>query len=143
MIKPFVIAGGLVAAGIAVWTIQTHKPDTPIGTGAQVGDPLAVVRLPDDMSPEARMGERAFGAACAQCHGDNGSGRNGIGPPLVHKIYEPSHHGDESFQRAVALGVRAHHWTFGDMAPVEGFTRADVKTIITYVRTLQRANGIE
>ena len=63
-------------------------------------------------------------------------------PLLVHKIYEPSHHGDEAFQRAVALGVQAHHWPFGNMAAIEGLTRADVATIISYIRALQVENGI-
>lgn len=36
----------------------------------------------------------------------------------------------------------AHHWTFGDMPPQTGLTRADVVAIVTYVRELQRANGI-
>jgi len=40
------------------------------------------------------------------------------------------------------LGVRAHHWSFGNMPAVEGLTRADVKMIIAYIRELQRANGI-
>ena len=69
-------------------------------------------------------------------------GQDGVAPPLVHKIYEPSHHGDESFQRAVAIGVRAHHWKFGTMPAIEGLTRADVKVITAYVRELQRHNGI-
>ena len=60
----------------------------------------------------------------------------------MHKIYEPNHHGDESFQLAVAMGVRAHHWKFGNMPAIEGLTRADVKPIIAYVRELQRHNGI-
>ena len=61
----------------------------------------------------------------------------------MHKIYEPSHHGDESFQLAVAQGVRAKHWRFGNMAALEGLTRADVSAIIAYVRELQRVNGID
>jgi hypothetical protein len=40
------------------------------------------------------------------------------------------------------MGVQAHHWRFGNMPPVEGITRAEVATIITYIRELQRANGI-
>ena len=43
---------------------------------------------------------------------------------------------------ATALGVRAHHWSFGNMPAVEGLTRADVKMIVAYIRELQRANGI-
>ena len=70
------------------------------------------------------------------------TGTEEIAPPLFHKIYEPSHHADESFQRAVSLGVRAHHWPFGNMPAIEGLTRGDVTMIIAYIRELQRANGI-
>lgn len=48
-----------------------------------------------------------------------------------------------AFQMAVAQGVRAHHWPFGDMPPQAGLTREDVGNIVAYVRALQRANGIE
>ncbi len=85
----------------------------------------------------------AFEAKCSVCHGINAVGQRDIAPPLVHRIYEPSHHGDEAFQRAEAIGVRRHHWPFGDMPPVEGLTRGDVAMIITCVRELQRANGID
>jgi len=103
---------------------------------------LAQVNVPDQMSASALMGKKGFDANCASCHGQNAAGQNGIAPPLIHKIYEPSHHGDESFQRAVAMGVRAHHWKFGNMPAIEGLTRADVKAITAYVRELQRHNGI-
>ena len=89
-----------------------------------------------------RAGSCGFEAKCAACHGVNAAGQDGVAPPLVHKVYEPSHHGDESFQRAASLGVRAHHWPFGNMPAVEGLTRGDVKMIIAYIRELQRANGI-
>ena len=74
--------------------------------------------------------------------GAGGVGVEGAGPPLIHVIYEPSHHADETFQRAVALGVRSHHWRFGNMPPVKGLTRGDVAMVITYIREIQRANGI-
>ncbi len=61
----------------------------------------------------------------------------------IHKIYEPSHHGDYAFQMAVTNGVQSHHWPFGNMPPVEGLTQGDVKNIVSYARALQRANGIE
>ena len=88
------------------------------------------------------LGQRAFDAVCADCHGENAAGKMGFGPPLVHKIYEPSHHADMSFVLAVQNGVRAHHWQFGDMPAQSGLTQADVGGIITYVRELQRASGI-
>ena len=103
---------------------------------------LARVSVPDQLSDLALIGKKGFDTNCASCHGQNAAGQNGIAPPLIHKIYEPSHHGDESFQRAVAMGVRAHHWKFGNMPAIEGLTRADIKAITAYVRELQRHNGI-
>jgi len=100
------------------------------------------IKVPDQLSQTALLGESLYNVNCASCHGDNAVGQEGVAPPLVHIIYEPNHHGDESFQRAVAMGVRAHHWRFGNMPAVEGLTRTDVKNIITYVRELQRENGI-
>ncbi|EAU44320.1 MULTISPECIES: c-type cytochrome [Alphaproteobacteria] len=106
------------------------------------GAAMVAVTLPDTLSPEGTMGKRAFDAVCADCHGDNAAGKMGIAPPLIHKIYEPSHHGDMAFQMAAANGVRAHHWKLGDMPPQPGVTRADVTSIIAYIREVQRANGI-
>ena len=101
-----------------------------------------MVLLPDSLSQHAQIGKLGFEAKCASCHGVNAAGKDGLAPPLIHKIYEPSHHADESFQRAVALGVQAHNWRFGNMLAIEGLTRGDVTMIITYIRELQRANGI-
>ena len=103
---------------------------------------LAAVSLPENLSQNAQIGKLAFGVKCASCHGTNAAGQDGIAPPLVHIIYEPGHHGDAAFQRAVEMGVRAHHWPFGDMPIIEGITRGDIKMITAYVRELQRANGI-
>lgn len=142
--------GGVVVAGAAVLAVNLFKAPAPGGhsmtppdTGAlAAGDPIAEVRLPAALSPLARNGKLAFEAKCAACHGDNATGREGAAPPLVHKIYEPGHHGDQSFFMAVQNGVRAHHWPFGNMPPVPGLTRGDVKGIVAYVRELQRENGI-
>ncbi|SMX27731.1 Cytochrome c [Pelagimonas phthalicica] len=143
MKKQLMIAAAIGAVGIGAWAFLPPKaPPTGQPQAANIGAALVRVALPASLSPNAQLGQRAYETVCVACHGEDGSGRNGMGPPLVHKIYEPSHHGDEAFQRAVALGVRAHHWSFGDMAPVSDFTRADVKMIITYLRELQRANGI-
>ncbi len=111
--------------------------------GAGDGAPIAAVSLPDTFSARAQLGRETFDANCASCHGRNAAGQDGVGPPLVHVIYEPGHHGDESIQRAVAHGARSHHWRFGDMPPVEGLSRRDVAAIVAYIRELQRANGIQ
>ena len=102
---------------------------------------MVQVTLPD-LGSDFEFGARAFTAKCAACHGPSAGGLNGSGPPLIHKIYEPSHHGDAAFFRAAELGVRAHHWPFGNMPPVEGITRAEIAEIVKYLRAVQRANGI-
>jgi len=86
-------------------------------------------------------GTRLFGENCARCHGLGAVGTQS-GPPLIHKYYEPSHHADEAFFRAVTNGVKSHHWRFGDMPPIEGLSRGDVEGIVSYVREQQRMNGI-
>ena len=108
--------------------------------GADSGGTTVNVSVPS-LSPVALSGKAIFDANCAACHGDNASGTE-QGPPLIHNIYNPGHHGDESFLLAARQGVRQHHWPFGNMPPVEGVTDGDVKMIIAYVRELQRANGI-
>ena len=90
---------------------------------------------------EYQAGEERFNEFCARCHGMAGRGTN-TGPPLVHKIYEPSHHADFAFMRAVMQGVRAHHWKFGNMPKISGAAPGDVTQIIPYVRWLQRQAGI-
>jgi mono/diheme cytochrome c family protein len=101
----------------------------------------AAKQEPVKVPVEFQQGEAKFNANCARCHGQQATG-TAQGPPLVHKIYEPNHHGDIAFQRAAANGVRAHHWKFGDMPKIEGVASADVEQIIQYVRWLQRQAGI-
>ena len=103
---------------------------------------LVEIVLPQSLSARAQSGKRLFDENCVTCHGPNAVGQEGLGPPLVHIIYETGHHGDEAFQRAVAIGVRRHHWPFDNMPPVEGLSRDDVALIVAYIRELQRANGI-
>lgn len=123
-------------------TAQGHSMVPPDTSGIPQGAPIANVLLPAEFSPQAQMGQRAFEAKCASCHGENAAGQNGVDPPLVHKIYEPNHHSDAAFLNAAQNGVQSHHWNFGNMPPVEGLTQGDVKMIAGYVRELQRANGI-
>jgi len=90
---------------------------------------------------EVRDGEQKFNTNCSTCHGIGGIGTT-HGPPLVHKVYEPNHHGDAAFQRAAANGVKAHHWQFGDMPKIDAVTTEDVDQIVKYVRWLQKQAGI-
>lgn len=87
-------------------------------------------------------GAELFAANCAVCHGEAADG-TAAGPPLVHEIYEPSHHSDAAFLIAVQRGVQPHHWDFGPMPPVSGLDAADVADITAWVRERQREAGIE
>ncbi len=109
---------------------------------ALADEAMVDVTLPASLTPAESIGSMAFATHCSACHGTNAAGRAGMGPPLVHIIYEPGHHSDDSIRRAVTQGVRGHHWPFGDMPPVEGLDPTDLEAIIAWVRAMQRANGI-
>jgi len=99
---------------------------------------LAAAKTPEEFA----KGEAAFNRSCAACHGLAAAGTD-HGPTFIHPIYQPSHHGDQSFILAARMGVRAHHWNYGDMPKVEGATDDDLKQIIGYIRWLQRQAGIK
>jgi mono/diheme cytochrome c family protein len=141
-----VLALAIVGTGFW-WINQADDRGGPIVSpsmhGAAVGAaPMAAedITVPE-LSAAAMQGRAAFDKNCATCHGRNATGTD-KGPPLVHPIYEPSHHADLAFLLAARNGVRAHHWRFGNMPPVEGVTDGEIEWIVAYVRELQRANGI-
>ena len=104
-------------------------------------DVLARIELPATPA-EHRQGDSLFAANCASCHGESGKGSD-RGPPLLHVIYEPSHHSDASFVLAARQGVAAHHWRFGNMPPQPQVDSASLQKIIAYVRWAQREVGID
>lgn len=103
--------------------------------------PLSAPQPSQNLMPNAAQGKRLFEKNCATCHGIDLKGSD-KGPPFLHPVYQPSHHGDAAFQMAVKNGSRAHHWRFGDMPPVQGLPPDDVFHITSYVRQVQRLNGI-
>ncbi len=94
-----------------------------------------------EAAPDPERGEQLFAMNCAVCHGPAATGSL-QGPPLVHEVYEPGHHPDELFVRAVMEGVSQHHWDYGPMPRIGGLTERDVEDITAYVRQLQREAGI-
>ena len=121
------------------------------GPGVVLGAAAVVVALalaacdgaePASEGVDLARGEQLFDNNCAVCHGVQGTGTT-VGPPLVHIVYEPGHHSDEAFRRAVDAGVPQHHWDYGDMPAVPGLSDDEVEDIIGYVRELQREAGIE
>ncbi len=109
-------------------------------SGDQASTDVAAMIVPE-LTSEQEAGRVLFDANGATCHGPNASGSD-QGPPLVHQIYESSHHGGMAFLLAVRQGVRAHHWRFGNMPAVGSVSEDEVVQITAYVRALQRANGI-
>jgi mono/diheme cytochrome c family protein len=109
------------------------------GSGGATAPPTSVVAVP--VPTEFVRGEQLFNANCSVCHGEQARGTQ-QGPPLVHKLYEPSHHADVTFLLAVRGGVRQHHWQFGNMLPLPAVTDEQVKDITAYIRLLQRQAGI-
>lgn len=120
--------------GIALVLIAAH----PI-LAAQLLD-SGSVKLPE-MTSELDVGKMNYDTFCAECHGMNAAG-TAKGPTFLHRVYHPGHHGDAAFLIAPKRGAQAHHWNFGDMKPVAGVTDAQLKSIVDYVRALQRENGI-
>ena len=121
-----VAIGIVVLLGAGGWWIQRLTQD---------------VLVVPEFSAHARAGARLFAANCAACHGTHAAGTD-RGPPLVHAVYEPGHHPNAAFQRAVSQGVMSHHWNFGNMPPVPGVSQSEVTRIVAYVRELQRANDV-
>ena len=110
----------------------------PTATAQQLDS--GAVKQPE-MTPRLNLGRMNYDAYCAECHGKNAVGTD-KGPPFLHRVYHPGHHGDAAFITASKQGARAHHWKFGDMKPVKGVTDAQLRAIVEYVRALQRANGM-
>lgn len=133
-----VVAVLLLVAAAGWW--QGRQEDNRPRQTTQAA-PMVAVAVPE-LTGLARQGADVFEENCAACHGANGAGNEGYGPPLLHPIYRPNHHADGSFFVAVQNGVRAHHWTFGDMPPVAGLSQSDILKIVTYIRELQRRNGV-
>ena len=129
----FVITLLVLGVGVIVWK--------NMGPGSNASTALVEVIVPKHLSGTALAGKKAFDKYCQRCHGQNGAGTD-KGPPLVYDTYQPGHHPDESFFRAVKNGVQMHHWKFGNMPPRPEVSDKDVAEIVRYIRELQVANGI-
>lgn len=140
------IGAVFVTAAAALFGITVQAQSGTGTEGAAAGmaaaDPAPIV-VPGSLTPRAEYGRMLYDAVCAVCHGANGGGGTGKAPPLVDQAYVPGHHPDTSFVSAAADGVPAHDWNFGDMPAVKAISEREAGLITTYIRELQRANGIE
>ena len=87
-------------------------------------------------------GERLYQANCASCHGTDLRGTD-KGPSHLSEVYEPNHHSDQAFVLAAKNGVRAHHWKFGDMAPVPRVDDGELSLPILYVRDVPAPSVVD
>jgi len=108
-------------------------------TGGSKKTPTMQVNIPQFSEPAIR-GRELFNKNCKVCHGENGTGTD-QGPPFLHRFYVQNHHGDQAFVLAAKLGVRSHHWRFGNMPAQPQVNEQQVLLIVKYIRELQRANG--
>jgi len=110
-----------------------------------LGAACGSVAIPATSAPSGQtleQGAALYAANCAACHGENLEG-SAAGPSFLSPVYEPGHHGDGAFLLAVTRGVPAHHWSFGDMAPVDGLSPEDVTAIVAHVRSVQEREGFQ
>ena len=87
-------------------------------------------------------GATIYEARCASCHGADLRGTD-TGPSQLSIVYEPGHHGDDSYRSAIRNGAQQHHWGFGDMPAVENITDDQIETVIAYIRGEQQRLGFE
>ncbi len=90
---------------------------------------------------ELNLNKMLYGKFCSSCHGVDLKGTK-QGPPFLHRVYHPSHHGDGAFFLAAKKGARAHHWKFGNMPPVAGTNEGIIASIVKYIRYVQKQAGI-
>lgn len=88
------------------------------------------------------LGAQVYQASCASCHGVDLRGTD-KGPSQLSIVYEPGHHGDDSYRSAVRNGAPQHHWNFGDMAPVDGISDEEIEAVIVFIRAEQQRLGFE
>jgi mono/diheme cytochrome c family protein len=142
------------------WTGYMKRIAIPVFVAGVVFSVVAVVAFGGNSSPRDPMtGQSEFNiptqdpvlvaeggvlyeASCASCHGSDLRG-TALGPSQLSVVYQPGHHPNEAYASAAFNGVRAHHWDFGDMAPVPGLSQDDMDRIVAYIRETQRTEGFE
>lgn len=137
--KGWLVTAIAIIAGLAFIFSPWGRKTTPVTASGEIIE----VTMPAALDDTAEAGKRAYVAAtCVECHGPNGGGVGGKGPPLIHRIYDTEHHADAELVSSTIHGVRAHHWPFGEMPAIEGISETEAETIIAFLRAVQRANGI-
>ena len=136
--KKLTISLIVVALGIAIVVVSGDGNDSPRASNISADQ----FNIPAQDPTLVAEGDVLYQASCAACHGSDLRGTD-IGPSHLSVVYQPGHHSDAAFILAARNGVRSHHWQFGNMAPVEGLSDADLESIVAFVRESQRTSGFE
>ena len=131
------IVGGVAVIAVIAFVAMGGSTET---TDAEAGENEFNIPVQDALL--VAEGDVLYQANCASCHGADLRG-TALGPSHLSVVYQPGHHGDAAFALAAINGVRAHHWGFGDMAPIPGLSQEDLDRIIAHVRETQRIEGFE
>ena len=128
--KDLLIGLGLLSTPVVVFVVfGTSGLDAfDAGGGASVS------------SVSVERGLVVFAAECAGCHGRRAKGTE-RGPNLIHPDYGPRVRSDAQFRRAVREGMPARRG-YGAMPPAPGVSKHRLERMITFLREIQRANGI-
>lgn len=130
----------IVRATVAVTaalTVPQAFLTPPLSTGPSDQPPSYVERR--NFTPLAQAGKQLYDQQCAECHGGDGGGTL-TGPSLKHRAYLGQNLSRQDFHRAVAEGVPATRWTFGDMPGNPHLSFNDIELIARYVREVQNPN---
>ena len=90
----------------------------------------------------AEAGRIVFTEQCAVCHGRVAEG-TGRGPGLIQPGYGPDRVSDDAFRRAMRAGVEPRRRGAAGMPAIPALTDRDADQVVTFLRALQRENGID
>ncbi|MEG3617133.1 cytochrome c [Magnetovibrio sp. PR-2] len=96
-----------------------------------------------ELTPLQQAGRADFAKLCQDCHGADGSGGSRKGQPLIHPMYRENVFPDYVFKKALRDGKREKNWRFGEMPPTKGITEPQIDNIVSFVRAVQNASGID
>ena len=129
--KDLLIGLGLLSCPVVVFVVfGTSGIDAfDEGTGAPAS------------SLSAQSGSVAFAEECAGCHGRLARGTDRA-PNLIHSDYGRRTRSDAQFRRAVREGIPARQGRYGEMPAAKDISDRRLDRMITFLREIQRANGI-
>ena len=109
-------------------------------SGQQAQSVMVDVTVPQ-LNATEQDGAALFAQNCASCHG-----RMRLAATVSARPWYMSSMNPATMAMAVSTWLpawaRAHHWNFGNMPAQPQVADAEIAKIISYIRTLQRANGI-